>query len=70
MSAWTCNIGVFGRVIRGTIGLAAGATGVYLLMTSDYDFLATGLCTLGGFAVFEGVVGWCAIKAMGINTPF
>lgn len=70
MSEWNCNIGIKGRVVRGIIGLILLALGVYLLVKQDRAFVGTGLCTLGGFAVFEAIVGWCALRAMGVRFPF
>lgn len=69
MSSWSCNIEKKGRILRGVMGTLALAGGVYLLLTSDQDFWATGLMTLGGFAVFEAIKGWCAIRALGFRTP-
>lgn len=70
MSEWSCNIEIKGRVIRGIIGLILLALGIYLLVKLDQAFLGTGLCTLGAFAVFEAIKGWCALRAMGIRLPF
>lgn len=70
MAAWKCNIDIRGRILRGLVGLTALTGGIYLLLKTDSAFWSTGLCTLGAFAVFEGVKGWCALRAMGIKLPF
>lgn len=70
METWTCNIGKGGRILRGIVGLVALAGGIVLLIWSEHDFWATGLCTLGAFAIFEALKGWCALRALGIQIPF
>lgn len=70
MSEWTCNIGLRGRLFRGALGLLTLGAGIYLLLAVDAAFWGSGLCAFGGFAVFEAIVGWCAIRAMGIRLPF
>ena len=70
MANWSCNIDTRGRVIRGLAGLIALAGGIYLLIATDSAFWSTGLCTLGAFALFEAVKGWCALRALGVRLPF
>ena len=71
-----CNIGKGGRLFRIIVGLIL-IVDAYLL----YRFEAPGpglLSTLfqlaialfGAFCVFEGVVGWCAFRALGMRTKF
>ncbi len=67
---WKCNINRRGRVLRSVLGLIMIAGGVYLLITGDHDFWAIGLCAVGAFGLFEGIVGWCALRAIGFGTPF
>lgn len=69
-----CNIEKTGRVLR----LAAGA----ILLFDGVMFVVLGipgtgivarlvqaaLVLLGAFTMFEGIVGWCAIRAMGFKT--
>jgi len=69
MSYWSCNIDKRGRIVRIILGLAMLVAGILLLLRTDHDFWATGLCALGLFGLFEGVKGWCALRAMGINVP-
>ena len=70
MDEWTCNIDKRGRLFRGFGGLVAIGIGIYLLLRTEHDFWATGLLALGAFALFEGLKGWCALRAIGIKTPF
>ncbi|MAB76643.1 MAG: hypothetical protein CMO47_09330 [Verrucomicrobiales bacterium] len=70
MASWKCNINPRGRILRGLLGLTTLAGGIYLLLKTDSAFWSTGLCTLGAFAIFEGIKGWCALRAMGVKLPF
>jgi len=70
VSTWSCNISRTGRVVRICIGLLLLAAGIYLILAIDSAFWGTGLCTLGAFGIFEGIKGWCAMRAMGFKTPF
>ncbi len=71
----TCNIDKRGRRIRAVMGALlvlivvlwfAFAPGASWTVNVFQALLALG----GAFAVFEGLVGWCAIRAMGVRTPF
>ncbi|MBX7247371.1 MAG: hypothetical protein K1X53_17900 [Candidatus Sumerlaeaceae bacterium] len=73
---FTCNIGFFGRAIRLATGilLLASAAALYYLglpvagwVGHVFQLILAGT---GLFTVFEGAVGWCAIRAMGRKTPF
>jgi len=71
----TCNIDRTGRRIRAVTGaLLVLAVVVWfgLAPSAPWGIQALRvLLTLGGaFTVFEGLVGWCAIRAMGVKTPF
>jgi len=46
------------------------ACGVYLFGWTEHAFWGFGAIASGAFAVFEAIKGWCAIRAMGIRTPF
>jgi len=70
MDTWSCNIDSRGRIIRALVGIVVLASGVYLLIGTDSAFWSTGLCTLGAFALFEAVKGWCALRALGVKLPF
>jgi len=67
---WQCNIDRRGRVFRGILGAIALGAGLYLILRTDHDFWGTGACAVGAFTLFEAIKGWCAIRAMGIGTPF
>jgi hypothetical protein len=69
-----CNIDQRGRLARLVTGLVTDTAGVGLIV---WGVIAdrTGLVVTGGllsaagtFMVFEGVVGWCAARALGIKT--
>jgi hypothetical protein len=71
----SCNIDQRGRrarlaggVIVDTCGTALIVTG---LVTDSTAVLVVGilLCIAGSFMIFEGVRGWCALRALGIKTP-
>jgi hypothetical protein len=71
---FTCNIGWGGRLMRIATGLVLLADGC---IAAWYKIPAPGIgwtvlqllmILLGAFAVFEGAIGWCALRAMGIKT--
>ena len=68
-----CNIDAKGKAVRLVIGLVTMGAGVVVLAIGGTEPLAigTGLGCLagGGFAVFEGWSGWCAVRALGFKTP-
>jgi hypothetical protein len=70
-----CNIDQRGRRTRLMGGIIVDLCGVVLiftgLMTSSRRTVSGGilLCITGSFMIFEGVRGWCALRAMGIKTP-
>ena len=72
----TCNIDRRGRVVRSIMGIVLlGIAAIWYPSTpagaSVWLYAAQGLLALsGGFTIFEGLAGWCAIRAMGIKTPF
>ena len=74
----TCNLDSRGRGIRLGIGLVTLAVAVALaallltgLIENLYLWFAVLGCLIGGgFAVYEGWSGWCALRAMGVRTPF
>jgi len=67
---WTCNIDRRGRLVRGIFGLVALGAGVWMILQTDHAFWGTGLCAFGAFGIFEALKGWCALRALGIQTPF
>ena len=71
-----CNIDKRGRVLRTTLGIATAAVGAVLLAghflgrLPGWSLPAGIAATLGGaFMIFEGVNGWCVVRAMGFKTP-
>ncbi|MGI8908449.1 MAG: hypothetical protein ACR2IE_18395 [Candidatus Sumerlaeaceae bacterium] len=72
----TCNINAFGRMVRIATGLILLTDGI-LMVALDFPSTALGwrfvqavLILMGAFAVFEGAIGWCALRAMGYRTRF
>lgn len=70
MRGWSCNISWTGRIIRFVLGVLFLAAGIYLIVEKDSAFWGMGLCTFGIVGVFEGLKGWCAMRALGVKTPF
>ena len=75
-----CNIDFRGRALRTTMGILTGLIGSgavggwYLGVLPNfllYWTLGIGIALLlgGAFMIFEGVNGWCAVRAMGFKTP-
>ncbi|MGC8842252.1 MAG: YgaP family membrane protein [Candidatus Sumerlaeaceae bacterium] len=71
-----CNIGLGGRLVRIGVGIVLVAD-AYLLhrykMPDDQWWslaLQIVLAAFGAFTIFEGAVGWCAVRALGIRTRF
>ena len=73
-----CNIDRTGRTRRLWIGVATlVAAGVLAVLTLDGTlghpawWVAVVATAAGGaFAVVEGAIGWCAVRAMGFHTPW
>jgi hypothetical protein len=70
-----CNIDQRGRKARIVTGVIVDAAGAILLITGalreDTALIIGGILTTlaGAFVIFEGVKGWCALRALGIKTP-
>lgn len=71
-----CNIDQSGRMLRTTLGIVVAVVGVLLLAGNRLGWLpswsfTTGIAAVlgGGFMIFEGVNGWCVVRAMGFKTP-
>ena len=69
-AASSCNIGTRGRWIRGTGGLICLGSAIALWFGIDERFWSIGLFLAGIFMIYEAARGWCAIRALGIKTPF
>ena len=71
-----CNIDARGKGVRLTSGLVMMLIGAGLLascaagiLAGDWPtYIGIGLLAAGAFGVFEGWVGWCAIRALGFRT--
>ena len=72
-----CNIDRRGRVLRTSMGVVTDLVGTGLVLAwalgvlPDTWALWTGIAALlgGAFMIFEGVNGWCVVRAMGFKTP-
>lgn len=71
-----CNIDNRGRVARIITGILTAAVGAGLVVAAQAGSLAAwalwaGLGCIGGgaFSIFEGVKGWCVVRALGFKTP-
>jgi hypothetical protein len=72
-----CNIDARGRAIRRRSGILCFALGLMLSAGTfwgrlPWPFWATGIALIlaGGFQLYESRKGWCALRAVGIKTPF
>ena len=69
-----CNIDQRGRKARIVTGAIVDATGVILILTgvlrNDTALIVAGIIVsvAGSFMIFEGVKGWCVVRAMGFKT--
>ena len=76
MFAMKCNIDARGKAVRLVGGLIVTIAGVAVLVATalgatggSWVWIAgTALLAVGGFQIFEGCAGWCALRAMGIRT--
>ena len=73
----TRNIDSRGRTIRRNSGVVCCALGGLLLAvtfwgSTSWLWLGTGITVFaaGVFQLYESWKGWCALRAMGIKTPF
>ncbi|MGO9245424.1 MAG: hypothetical protein ACLP0A_03750 [Verrucomicrobiia bacterium] len=70
-----CNIDQRGRkarLISGAVVILCGGTLIVTgVITGSRTLLVAGifLDVAGSFMIFEGVRGWCALRAIGIKTP-
>ncbi len=71
-----CNIDAKGKAVRLIMGSMGALIGLALLLIY-FTALAEGRWTMiagiiaiviGGFGIFEGAAGWCAVRAMGMKT--
>jgi hypothetical protein len=74
--AFSCNIDRRGRLARLIYGIVIAAIGVFLIFTWAVGsgsavrwVVCVALVLSGAFAVFEAMIGWCVVRAMGFRTP-
>jgi hypothetical protein len=72
----TCNIDSRGKSLRLIMGIIFLLDGLTLLLcwgwrTGSHIGWITSIVMMiaGGFMIFEGRKGWCALRAMGMKTP-
>ena len=71
----SCNIDRRGQTARWVGGIIIDLCGLGVILTGvladSRRILIAGvlLSVIGSFMIFEGVRGWCALRAMGIKTP-
>lgn len=75
-SMFTCNIDQRGKTFRlvmgallESVGMLLGALWYLELAPSWTIWPALAVWVSGLFVIFEAVVGWCAVRAMGLKTP-
>jgi hypothetical protein len=75
--ALQCNIDAKGKLIRLIYGVAFVSIGALLAVFWAWPrggalaWVVSLIALLGGaFAIFESRKGWCALRAMGLKTPF
>lgn len=69
-----CNIDNRGRRVRLAAGVVAIAAAAFVLILAPGGWfawvVAVGLVLGGAFSIFEARKGWCAMRAMGLRTPW
>ena len=66
---WTCNIDRKGRNVRLITGFLALGIAAWLWWSKGEAFWSIGLLTAGALALYEGLRGWCVLRAFGMRTP-
>ena len=68
-----CNINGKGKAVRLLFGVCFLVAGALTLAFGGVEgipvIIGAALLIGGGFMVFEGWSGWCAVRAMGFKTP-
>ena len=68
-----CNIDARGKRTRLIAGMITSVVGMVALIVLDFEPLGAIIgfsCFAGGgFMMFEGWAGWCAVRALGFKTP-
>ena len=69
-----CNLDQRGRQVRLVAGAIVDTCGMVLCVAGTFTgktaLLIGGIVAIvaGGFMIFEGAVGWCALRALGVKT--
>ena len=70
-----CNIDAKGRTARLSMGIAVVLVGIMLILfwarnsgVAWRRVLAILVVAIGAFQIFQGLAGWCVVRAMGIKT--
>jgi len=73
---FTCNIDQRGRTVRIVIAALLESTGLllgvlwFLAWTPPWTIWPAAAIWLSGmFVLFEALMGWCAVRALGFKTP-
>lgn len=71
-----CNIDAKGKAVRLITGAAVGSVALIVaalwfqgILPEWTGFAAAGVLLGGLFMMYEGLSGWCAVRAMGFKTP-
>ena len=71
-----CNIDQRGRTLRIVVGAIFESSGLalgvlwFLGILPDWTIWPAIGCWAGGtFAIIEGAIGWCGLRALGVKTP-
>jgi len=72
-----CNIDQRGRLVRVVVGAIVDGIGILLVVLAAVGILSgswpwvVGIAAMigGAFTLFEGLRGWCVLRAMGMRTP-
>jgi len=74
--AFTCNIDRKGRLLRAANGFALLLLAILLnwfvwgqQVGLPFWIIIITCYVIGAFCIFEGLIGWCALRAMGFKTP-
>ncbi len=74
--ALKCNIDQRGKTARMVLGAFVESIGIllgvlwFLSWTPDWTIYPAAVVWLCGiFLLFEAIMGWCAVRALGIETP-
>lgn len=66
---WACNIDRRGRGVRLFLAFIFLCLSAWLWWGKGEAFWSIGLLTIGLLALYEGLRGWCVLRAFGMSTP-